>query len=97
MSGTHVMEENTPWGWIAAACSTLLAMFTSAIAFLFKGQVTLYEERIASGEKRTVQLEEQVAKFSTAIDKCHEDHKNTQLELATLKGRMSAIEECQKH
>ena len=82
-------DSSTPWGGIMAVVSTVIATLSSAVAFLFRGQVKLYETRIG-------QLDEEVLRLSDASEKCQEEHTNTKIELASLKGRMETLEKLQK-
>ena len=82
-------DSSTPWGGIMAGVSTVIATLSSAVAFLFRGQVKLYETRIG-------QLDEEVLRLSDASEKCQEEHTNTKIELASLKGRMETLEKLQR-
>lgn len=81
----QVEDSSNSWGWIVAGVSTVITTLSSAVAFLFRGQVKLYETRIG-------QLEGQVVKLGDASDKCQEEHSNTKVALAKLEGRLEAIE-----
>ena len=89
MDCNNVDENSTPWGWIVAGVSAVISTLTSAVAFLFRGQIKLYETRIG-------QLDEEVLRLSDASEKCQEEHTNTKIELASLKGRMETLEKLQK-
>lgn len=83
------MEAESSWtAWIIGGVSSVIATLSSAVAYLFRGQVKIYEERI-------VQLEGDVCKLGEASEKCQKEHTETKIALATMNERVAMLEKGQ--
>ncbi len=81
----NVEPDESYLGWIASAVTSAIAALSSAVAYLFRSQVKLYETRITQLEAITQRQDE-------LIDKCEHEHAETKVELATIKERLRVLE-----
>lgn len=83
-------SEPSSWSsWVLAGVASVIATLSSAVAYLFRGQVKIYEERIGH-------LEGDVCKLGEASEKCQEEHTLTKIELARMGERVAMLEKVNK-
>jgi cell division protein FtsL len=78
-------NDSSLLGWVLAGVATIVASLTTALSWIYRHQISSYENAANKLETRVESLE-------AKLDKCHEEHVAAKLELGKLSERTRLLE-----